>query len=380
MHVSKHTPIPKADAERVVQLKRKIWAHQAERLLYGKKDPRIIAASTIEDHRGRQAKAIRLLGEYINYSHTIGERHYKTTYHEIQNFEAESAELATGPTFIDLWQEFHDKIYGHLLSEQNDFDAVGYLEVSDLSPENILYVYWHQDEFDFIKEGECVKVFPSAKRTHRIKCMLRSVIEHEHQLDFASKLETYLGIPHDSLKRDNSFSFTVRNFCAKAADLTEERYFGENGFRDEYKHYRDYFEALLYNLQRLDALVKTKGGQDVITREMRKATIKELLDEAPLRLDYTPPEKHTYGRDPEQTLSMASVFIMRHSALFDYDTLYGSDESISYIEGDTAQIREDRTDEHVFSPNEEEVTVIQSAAKERAACSARMISKISPST
>jgi hypothetical protein len=367
-----------SDADRTIELKRRIFGRVAEALLYGRKNPKTITSSEVEGHRGRRDKATRLLSGYLRY--VSSERKYSDTIatYSVERFEEESAALAEAPTFIDAWQEFHDEIYrGH--NDQQNFDDIGYAEVSQLSPANIIYIYWHQEEFDCSRGKEKYMVYPAAKREHRIKCMLRAVVEHEHQDRFATKLEKYLGIPDESLKRDDSFSFSVRNFCAKAADLTEERYFGANGFRDEYAHYRDYFEALLYNLHRLDELVKAKGGQAAVTREMRKATMTELLEEAPLRINYEEdPEdaKRRYSRDERETQKYISVFLLRNSMYFEYDTLYGSDESISYIDGDRAQMHEGITDKHTFTPDEEELEVIKSASKERAACSAKKTSEI----
>jgi hypothetical protein len=371
-----------SDADRIIELKRRIWGRVAEALLYGRKDPKAITNKKIEEHRGRRDKALRLLKPYLTYVDKEAPKYGDTIVnYKVERFEEESAAVAEAPTFIDTWQAFHDEIYSFNHNDQQSFDDIGYLEVSTLSPANILYIYWHQEEFNFSKGEDKCMVFPAAKYEHRIKCMLRGIIEHTHQDGFATKLEKYLGIPYESLKRDDALSFRVRNFCAKAADLTEERYFGKNGFRDEYAHYRDYFEALLYNLKRLDDLVKAKGGQAAVTREMRKATMTELLEEAPLRIDYKEdPENASafmrrYRRDDNETLKYISVFILRNSSHFDYDTLYAADESIDYIEEYHAVMYREG-DRYSFTPAEDEVAVINAATKERTACSAKKTSEI----
>jgi len=378
------------DKARTDELKTKIFGHVAERLFSGDKNPYTITPQEIESHKGRIDKTLRLLSEYITYAGKKTEKTswgstHETVMYKVEHFEEESAAYAKAPEFMSTWDKLHDDIYGYgaSVSDQESFDLVGYRGVSSLGAAQILYVYWHQDEYDFATTKRKIPyVYPRALARTRTIAMLRAIVEQEHQDGFQTKLERYLGLTNESLKRDDKFKFEVRNFCARAADLTEERYFGKNGFRDEYAHYHDYFEALLLSLKRLDDQIKTKGGQAAVTREMRQATMTELLEESPLRINWERlSDKHYDADDTDRMLKRyASVFILRHSDLFTYDTIYGADESITYIDDKRAVKYEHMRDEHSFEPNAEEILVIESSKKEYVECSAKMISRILQTT
>jgi hypothetical protein len=364
--------VPQTEEQRLLQLKLRIWSTVAVNLLRKEKNPYVIPDDKIEQHRGRIGKAIKDLGGLVSSAPAKD----STKSYRIHDFETQSADLGGVPRFITTWQEFHDEMFqGYNVSDQGDFDRIGYIMVNRLNKPGVIYVYWHQDEYDFITDKEnSVYVYPKALLESRIKAMLRAIVERHYQDDHTAKLERYLGIPEGSLKREDTYNVSVRNYCARAADLSEARYFGDKGFREEYEHYRSYYEALLYNLSQMAALIQEKGGYENIVREMRKASMEELLIDAPLRISYDDKEiSRTSIASEEYKVyknKYPSTFLLRNSGYFDYDTLYASDESVTYIDGGHADLEEGGSfmKKHGFRPDEGELQIIAAYRKD-IACS-----------
>jgi hypothetical protein len=361
-------------AQRLTELKLRIWGHVARKLLQHPSAEHTISSDGIESHKGRIGKAISDLRGLVSYKGTTKGSGYgsstTSTYH-VHDFETQSADLGAAPEFITTWQEYHDeifKMYG--VDSQNEFDRIGYIETDQLHNAHAIYVYWHQNEYDFIKDGKEIYVYPRVHCASRIKAMLRGIVEQHYQDDFNTRLERYLSIPTDSLKRDDTYVVKVRNFCARAADLSEGRYFGGKGFKEEYEHYRLYYEALQYNLNKLAALIQEKGGYANIIREMRQTSMQELLINAPLCINNEMEEIEEESRDIKGKfkLKFLNTFLLRNSEYFEYDTLYTHDESVTYMDDNKAMIYENSMDaeSHEFTPDEEELQIIETYKKELA--------------
>jgi len=359
--------VPQTEEQRLLELKRRIWGTVAVNLLNNTKNPYVIPSGKIESHGGRIGKALKDLRGLL--SSTRPDSHYR-----VHDFETQSADLAVAPTFITTWQEHHDVVFTDWsIGKQSDFDLAGYRSVENLGHKGAIYVYWHQDEYDFavVKpergETESTYVYPKALRETRIKAMLRAIVESHYQDDYNTKLERYLGIPEGSLKRADTYEIKVRNFSARAADLTAERYYGTSGFHAEYMHHREYLDALMYNLNKLNLLIQSKGGFEEIHREMRRASIEELLIDAPLRLTYEDKEiRNTPVGTKEYTVYKSkypSTFLLRHSAYFDYETLYATDESVTYIDNKCADASV-WAKEHEYTPDENECHIIEAYRKD----------------
>lgn len=375
--------VPQTEEQRLLELKLRIWGTVAVNLLNNKENPYVIPSGKIESHGGRIGKAVRDLGGLV--SSTRPDSHYR-----VHDFDTQSADLAVAPEFITTWQAYHDAVFtGWYVTCQSDFDLAGYIDVESLRHSRALYVYWHQDEYDFAtKNGQStsVYVYPKALRETRIKAMLRAIVESHYQDDYSTKLERYLSIPEGSLKRDDTYVVKVRNFSARAADLSAERYYGTSGFRAEYMHHREYLDALMYNLNKLDLLIQSKGGFEAIHREMRRASMEELLVDAPLRLTYEDKEiNSTPVGTKEYTVYKSkypSTFLLRHSAYFDYDTLYATDESVTYIDGGHADTQKGYlyAENHEYTPDDSECHIIEAYRKDLACTSQKNTSGVSQPT
>lgn len=368
--------VPQTPAERLLQLKRRVWGTVAVNLLNKEENPYVIPSDKIESHRGRIGKALNDLGGLVSPAHSKD----STKAYRVHDFETQSADLAVAPEFITTWQEHHDEVFkGYGICSQNDFDLAGYKTVEALRHAGAIYVYWHQDEYDFATADASVYVYPIALREARIKAMLRAIVESHYNEDYITKLERYLDIPKDSLKRDDEYKIEVRNFCARAADFSHDRFYGPSGFQAEYTHHREYLDALLHNLSKLDALVQSKGGYEHIHREMRKASIVELLEQAPLHINYEDEEINETPVGTEKykvyKSKYPSTYLLRHSAYFDYDILYGTDESVTYIDGGSAVENSYSAKDHEYTPDEDECHIIEAYRKD-IACSVKNTSGI----
>jgi len=381
--------LPVDDQNRLNELRVKVYSYAAKRLLNNVKDPLIIFDKNIEEHKGRIGKALRLLID----SNTIvynGRLSSKNKYgnvkdlptYRITRFDTDSAQYAEVPVFMTTWQEYHDEIFSDgydAPKDQEEFDRVGYQDLYKMEKAHAIHVYWHQDDYTTTTNDKNLYVYPKALVETRIKAILRAIVERHFQDDFNSKIERYLNLPADSLKRKDTYNVSVRNFCARNADLTDERYFGDNGFLAEYEHYRKYYEALSYNLRKFDVLIQSRGGHAAVVRDMRKDSITLLLEDSPLLMGYEPTKDEL--RDPEKddvkkrwTTKLYNTFILRHADYFDYDTLYSTDVSVSYFEGGKALLRYNRVvTRHTYNPNPEENEIIAAYEKESAQCTTNKI-------
>jgi hypothetical protein len=357
------------DIDRTNELKAKVWAHQARNLLLNKSHPDEIEKRSIEYNKGRIEKALRLLDGYVSYARTPLKGSYDKIY-QIRGFD-ESAALAVAPVYAPTWRNLHDAMFPTNEGSQEEFDTIRYDDINKISATGILYIYWHQDEYHLVKVDKCLMVYPKALLQERIKCMLRAIVEQHLQDDFPHKLETYLHLPVDSVKTEDHFFLSIRNFAGHAFRFTEAEYFGDKGFLEEYTHFRDYFEALIKNLTSINDLATAAGGHATIIEEMRKDTITKFLKMAPLHAfqkDIEDGEKKYVGHDDHIQKSyknpFLNTFLLRHAEHFVYEYLYDTDKSISPIINHKTR----QAEETLFEPNKEELAMIASMRKEAAAC------------
>lgn len=357
------------DRARKEELRLKIWGIVAKNLLKEEENPYLIRDTQIESHKGRFNKALRLSKDIVSFSHekrseSISYRPAKK-YYKVDHFDR-SKDLAQYPKFLKTWQEYHREITSLWVdTEEDPLIGLGYRAPDELAPEEALYVYWHLQEFEWIIDPYNKKTvyFPKVLKDTRLKAMLRAMVEDHFQMDFVRKLERYLDLPKSALKDISRFTVEVRNFAAHARCCSKKMYEGEKGFLKEYKHYIKYFQALEAHLRSIIARIKAAGGYAHIVREMRKDSIRILMDESPLHVNYES-DDHKWSSprfsgfkmhaDPNMK-KYVSLFILRNPWFFNYNALYANDESIQHIEEDhIAEAEED----YSFDPPQGELDVI----------------------
>lgn len=329
-------------AERLEQLKLRIWGHVARKLLNNEKDPYEITESGIESNRGRIKKALNDLSEYVKYykSEKQGQYSSVTRYYKILRFE-ESISIAQEPTFISDLHHIHILLFkGETPDSIFPIDTLAYKRTHDLYLQNIIYIYWHQDEFDIIHDGKgYATIYPKALLETRMKAIMRSIIEQSVYTYYHSWIETFLGIPKGSMKIDDEIKIKVRNFAAHSYRLSKENFLGDSGYLSEYKHFADYFQALSKSLTDFDQKIQEHGGYDAVVETYRKETIKQILEQSPL-FAFSKKEEtsrvhvgYRYVETPEAYLKNPhlNAFILKNAQYFEYDQLYDTDTSLLII-------------------------------------------------
>ncbi len=365
------------DLERTIELKKIIWGKAAYNLLTKKDDPYEIRSEAIESHRGRIGKAVRLLGDNVE---DLGDKEVKESWgmtqvsmYKVRNLE-DSKEFQKVPKFITTLAETHDALFNYYFSFQYDIDTIIYRDLSSLSNEETLYVYWHQDEYSIVhgkdeEGGEYTRLYPKASLDLRMRLVMRALVEQYFHSNFHSRVETYLNLPEGSIKKEDHYSPEIRNFAAHGHRFTLEQYFGTNGFLEEYTHFRDYFQALLNSLNHFREVIETAGGHAAVVEHYRKDIITHLKRNAPLCAfqKISDPESRFHihhNKDIEEMYHnpFLNVFILRNAAYLDYDTLYKEDVSILFINDKnecTARVGTAPLIDTAFKPQQGELDLIK---------------------
>jgi hypothetical protein len=357
----------KEELERTHELKAKVWSRTAYKIMTGQPNPYEITRDVIESNKGRIEKALRLLDSYTIYTRIDQEKAYgrnakNTVIYTVQHLD-ESIFIGTAPSFDISIQFLHDRIFDYTLSKKSDMDTIGFRSLDSLSNTEILYVYWHQEEYIILNIEKIIHVLPRAIDETRIKTILRAIIEQNLHTNFHYWVEKYLGIPEGSINRDDHFDISIRNFAAHGYRFSNIAYYGTNGFQEEYQHFHDYFEALLKNLMKFKELIHAAGGHDKIVESYRKEIIEELLVSSPLYA-FQPPEDDSNipwdQRRPETEKRLRNpflnAFLLAQAQYFDYDTLYEGDTSLLVIDKNNNCMRFEET---TFTPNINERALIE---------------------
>lgn len=357
------------ETARLNDLKLTVWSHVARKTLKKETSPNEITAETIESHRGRIGKALRLLDGYVSYDRTDSDnsRGYTKTakIYKIDRMD-ESKDLGNAPTFLFDIPHIHDEVFGEK-ENQFDMDTVAFKNIGNLSREEVIYVYWHPDEYLFAENKKEIRIYPKALLDTRMKAIMRAIIEQYFHSNFHSRVEEYLSIPTGSIKKEDHFDISIRNFSAHGHRFTMDKYFGNNGFLEEYTHYRDYFEALIKSLNNLRSHIDAAGGHAVIVEQYRKDIISNLLKKAPL-CAFQPYKKKPYGTvttiEDKFNNPFLNSFILRNSGYMDYELLYMGDKEILFInEVDlctfNVQYHKEGVGDKTFTPNPNEIDLIK---------------------
>jgi hypothetical protein len=345
------------DTVRTNELKLHVWAHVAMNLLHNNKNPYEIKADEIEKHKGKRSKAIRLLEDTIEYEgYSKGVYRDTVAVYNVQGFE-DSKSLAVKLDMLPDINIIHDYMFGYLCTRsQENMDTCQYSDIKYLSNDNLLYVYWHREEYQFVEmTDKNIVVYPKAYHDLRTKYMVRAIIDHYLHIHLHDHIEHLIGVPAGSIKTNDNFQLTVRNFAAHGYRFSTEAYFGTGGFKEEYTHFKDYFEALLKNLEKLQNLIQKAGGQENIIAYYRKNIITILIEAAPLYIFQ--PYVKSYDEETTNVFTnpYLNSFLLRNAQYLDYDTLYGEDTSILKIGEDETCI----VQETYFTPNPEEINMIK---------------------
>lgn len=359
------------DTNRLNELKTKIFGFAARRLIRGDKKPFEIEAREIEQHRGRREKAVRLLKcdgclEFLRTKKDPNSyRDSETPVYSILKFDTDSQQYAVVPTFTEKWYQFYQDIFlnRYNIHNQDEYDVVGYRTTSDLKHGEAISTWWNKDLYDIVtvrdanNNDKSTHVYPKALRVIRIRAMLRAIIEHSVQVNYHDQLAEALGYPKGSLKEEESFTISYRNVAHNIQLLTKPVM---EEFVKEYQYRIEFFKSLAGSLQAFMDKVDQSGGYEVTVRKFRKDRMEALLVESPLLINAKYKEEYGDAGMNRWINSCCARFLLRHSDEFNYDILYGSDESVSYLKSDTVELDH----ETFFKPEENEVRLFDQPTPE----------------
>lgn len=357
------------DLNRTNELKVKIWSQVIKNKYMNKPNPDEISIDDIESNQGRVQKAMRLLGREVKYVGEANRNRYNGDSHTIQMYKVmnldDSSSFASKPEFMDVLHGTHNRLFPITYQNQTDMDTICYNNLYDLRPECIIYVYWNEKEFDFVRTEYEMRIYPIALLDVRMKHIMRSLVEHYFHTFFHNRMEEYLGLKEGSIKKEDHFDPKIRNFAAHGHRFNMKKYYGKNGFLEEYTHFRDYFQALIDQMKMFQYYVDNAGGQDAVIERYRKDIITTLPKKAPLYAFTTQvKEDSVYSRltpiEDQFKNQYLNAFILKNAQYLNYNLLYSEDKEILYIDLNDRCIRVN--DDTTFTPDQGELDLIAGKA------------------
>lgn len=352
------------DLERTNELLTRIWGTVIKNKYRNIPNPDEITIDQIEDHQGRIQKAIKLLGRNIQY---IGEKPAKygtNKMYKVKNLE-NSKQFVKMPGFFDVIKLIHNTLFPIHFENQHDMDTLCYENLLEMKSENVLYVYWNEKEFDIVRTTNTdIRIYLRASLEIRMKHIMKSLVEHYFHSYFHNRIEEYLGLKEGSIKKDDHFTPQIRNFAAHGHRFSLDKYYGKNGFLEEYTHFRDYFQALIDQMTSFQTIIDNAGGHAAVVEKFRKDIIASLLKKAPLNAFSTPPEPkqyHVTTIDDQYRNQYLNAFILKNAHYLNYDVLYADDKEILYIDRNG---RCSHADDTPFTPDQDELDIISKTRKD----------------
>lgn len=317
------------DTVRLNELKTRIYGVAAKKLLSGEGVPFEIEKDAIESHAGRIDKALRLLNEdrciKLSRIEKKEDDYYKreSAYYAVLKYETDSKTLEKCPVFINKWNDLYKEIFSYhgMPDSDTQMSLVGYLKIDNLDNAEALYVYWHKELFNFITQDKHQYVYPLADLVTRTRGMLRAIVEHCIYEEYHDLLANLLGYKKGSLYREETFNISYRNVAHNIVLMTKE---AMDSFIAEYQHRMTFFKSLYESLLEFKSKTEAAGGYEEIVRTLRKGMIDDLYKKAPLRINIQ--------KDANNTETYLARFILKSADHFKYDILYGSDESVMYLD------------------------------------------------
>lgn len=347
------------DLERTNELLIRIWGTVIKNMYMNKPNPDEITIDQIEDHQGRIQKALKLLGSNVQY---IGEKPAKygtNKMYKVLNLD-QSKQFAKKPEFFDTIKLIHNTLFPIHFSSQQRIDTLCYENILEMKIyENVIYVYWNEKEFDIVREdNNYIRIYPIASLDIRMKHIMKSLVEHYFHSYFHNRIEEYLGLKEGSIKKDDHFTPQIRNFAAHGHRFSLDKYYGKNGFLEEYTHFRDYFQALIDQMTAFQSIIDNAGGHAAVVEKFRKDIIASLLKKAPLNAFSTPPKSEIYHVttiDDQYRNQYLNAFILKNAHYLNYDLLYAEDKEILFIDKNG---RCSHADDTPFTPDQNELDLI----------------------
>lgn len=303
------------DKARLLELKIHVWAHVAKALLEKGDRPYTMFQSEIEFNRGRWAKALRLLNSE-GILKALGKELY-----EILKFD-EAKELATKPVFDLAWHKsiLVDVYSG--LTEAKTINSAGYLDMDMFSKTEILYIYFHQDEFNAIKFGYEDRndgFYLKELETLRNKMILKSLLEIELQNNFPQYVQHYAGYKDTAIQSDIGIEFEFKKYAMSSVFVRGEF----ASIYDQYKANADLANDLYDAFNKTSSWVDSVGGYPEAIKIIRKQIIQDFIVGHRRFSNYTCLDTSDNAKE-YKSMSYKPMFdfVAKNKSLFSYEALY----------------------------------------------------------
>lgn len=360
------------DAQRLQEDVLNCFGQIAISLLKKRSDPYYLGEDVIKNNGTSRKKTLRLLKEngYLGSSKIEKRTSYgwDRKLYQIKKFDEESKALAEKGTYAVHYKDLYNILISYIDLVQDDIDGslffstAGYILIDHLTPKAALHVYWYPDEYLFTTNhnGDTC-VYPKDMLEQRRINTARCIVEYWFNVYFHSELEKRGELPADSLCKEKYIGITIRNFAHTPHHFNEKDIHGAGGFMEELDHHINYLKALRSRIQHYSDIAASVGGFDALIRVYRKKLIDQLISDSPLNA-YREIEKDTSTifHDNKSIWEVGGAkFLLTHMDIFDYDIMYGSDESVPYVINRCMQEDAAYSD---FTPNEAQVALIQMVA------------------
>jgi hypothetical protein len=329
------------DLDRTNELLINIWSKVIKNKYLNLPDSDVINQDDIESNQGRIQKAIRLLGNNIEYAGEAKRNRYNGDTRTVQRYRVlnldNSRQFATKPAFKDTLQLIHNELFPIAYSSQESMDTICYQNLYEIRPDCIIYVYWNEKEFDFVKVVGELRIYPIAS------------------------LDTRMKLKEGAIKKEDHFNPKIRNFAAHGHRFDIQKYYGKNGFLEEYTHFRDYFQALMDQMKMFQYYVDNAGGQITLTEKYRKDIITTLPKKAPLYAFTQAIEFNRLTPVKDQFKNpYLNAFILKNAQYLNYNFLYSDNTDLLYIDLNDRSTRD--TTDTPFTPDQGELDLIAGKA------------------
>jgi hypothetical protein len=250
--------------------------------------------------------------------------HY-TTYYDYEKFFKEHSEGYAEPiVFPDIPNEIESFLksdcLNHFHTDKESLDLYGYKTFPELCPSHKIYLYYHQDLYNIIKQDvthklhEKLMIYPKTLIETRTKAVLKALMRMYCEEDMLSYLKRKFDLDLTGQEQfreeyNTNFDITLRNFSRHPITFSESCF--KTASKSYIKEYNTNVDKINFEYNRLKALVdKLNEGCGSVLEDYIKESVDNLVGKAPTLING--------GENDRDALE----YILDHRDLITYDYLY----------------------------------------------------------
>jgi hypothetical protein len=303
-----------ADKARLQELKLTVYGRVAKALLENEQRAYAIHSSSIESNRGRVDKAVRLLKEA-----GVISKGKDSDLYAIHKFE-EAIELAQKPVPGKQYENLASEVI-NVADDYSNLIKVGYNPIEKFSILEILYIYFHENEFSTIT---CKHLHETWKQyclkehvVFNTKMILKCLVELEMFLNFPQYLQHFVGYNKDAVSAEVKENFVFDKYAISAVFLNNEL----DSIFKSYENNINKATAIQDSFNKITAWVTNVGGYQEAIKTIRNLIIKDFTEgfkRFKIRLENIK-DPH---EEADKNYKPMFMYIQNHKSLFNYEALY----------------------------------------------------------